>query len=181
MMRPISVLAALGAAALLPAAPAPARSGQAVIGSDASACEAGGGPAIMVTVSGLKDRKGRLKLELYPANANDFLRDDRDLEKEGKVFRRVWADMPADGPVVMCIRAPRAGSYALWFTHDRDGKNKFNFWTDGGGIPSNVRIGASKPKFTAATVEVGAGVTPITIRAQYLRGLSGLAPLKDRN
>lgn len=181
MIRPVTLLAAIGAAALLPAMPVHARSGQAVLGSDASACEAGGGPAIMVTISGLKDRKGRLKLELYPANATDFLRADYELEKEGKVFRRVWADLPADGPVAMCIRAPRAGSYALWFTHDRDGKNKFNFWTDGGGIPSNVRIGASKPKYTAALVEVGSGVTTIAIRAQYLRGLSGLAPLKDRN
>lgn len=175
-----SALAGVLVPAMLFGAPGHARGARPTLGTDAPACEPGGGPAIMATITGLKDRKGRLKLELYPANATDFLRDDRDLEKEGKTFRRVWAEMPPEGPVVLCIRVPRPGSYALWFTHDRDGKNKFNFWVDGGGISSNTRIGASKPKFTDATVEVGAGVTPITIRAQYLRGLSGLAPLKDR-
>lgn len=180
MTRLLSLVALVAALGTAVPAEARGRGGRAAIGSDAAACENGDGPAIEVSVTGLKDRKGRLKLELYPANATDYLRDDRDLEKEGKVFRRVWADMPADGPVVMCIRAPRPGTYALWFTHDRDGKNKFNFWTDGGGIPSNARIGASKPKYTAATVDVGNGVTSIAIRAQYLRGLSGLGPLKDR-
>lgn len=169
--------APLVAAAL--AVPAPGAAG-AILGSDAAACEAGAGPAIAVNVLGLKDRKGRMKLELYPANASDFLRDDRDLEKEGKVFRRVWADMPLAGPTELCIKVPHPGTYTLFFTHDRDGKNKFNFWTDGGGIPSNKRIGASKPKFSDAIVEVGAGVTVISITAQYLRGLSGLAPLKNR-
>ena len=162
----------------LSAAPV-AAGGRAAIGSDAAACDGNEGPAIRATIVGLKDRKGRLKLELYPANATDFLRDDRDLLKEGKVFRRVWAETPAAGPVEMCIRVPHPGSYGLFFTHDRDGKNKFNFWTDGGGITSNTRIGAAKPKISASTVEAGAGITSITIKAQYLRGLSGLSPLKE--
>lgn len=165
-------------ALLLSASPLAAKA-RAAIGSDAAACDANDGPAILATISGLKDRKGRLKLELYPATANDFLRDDRDLINEGKVFRRVWADTPAAGPVEICIRVPRAGSYGLFFTHDRDGKNKFNFWSDGAGITSNARIGASKPKIGASTVEVGSGITTVTIKAQYLRGLSGLSPLKQ--
>lgn len=33
-------------------------------GSDANAFGSGGGPAIQATISGLKDRSGRLKLEL---------------------------------------------------------------------------------------------------------------------
>ncbi|MBY0521380.1 MAG: DUF2141 domain-containing protein [Sphingomonas sp.] len=175
MVRLAPVALLLLAAAI--ASPADAR-GRPTIGSDSAACDSGEGPAIRVDVAGLKDRKGRLKLELYPANATDFLRDDRDLEKEGKVFRRIWADLPTTGPVELCIKVPHPGSYGLFFTHDRDGKNKFNFWTDGGGITSNTRIGMSKPKFTASTVEVGPGITTITIQAQYLRGLSGLSPLK---
>lgn len=164
----------LAAAALLAGV-----AGAPVIGTDATAC-AGGGPAILVTALGLKDRKGRMKLELYPATEDDFLEDDRDLIKEGKFFRRVWAPTPAAGPVEMCIRAPHPGRYALLVTHDRDGKNKFNFFQDGAGFPSNAKLGMSRPKLVQAVIDVGAGVTATTVRIQYLHGLSGFAPVEAR-
>jgi len=150
------------------------------VGPDSAACNNNDGPAIQANIAGLKDRSGRLKLELYPATEEDFLRNDTLLVKEGKVFHRIWADTPASGGVSLCIKVPKAGRYALFFTHDRDGKNKFNFWRDGGGVPGNVRIGAARPKLATATIEVGGGVTTATIRAQYLRGLSGLGPIKDK-
>lgn len=161
------------------AAPALAVQNGGVVGSDADACSRNQGPAIRVEATGLKDRSGRLKLELYPANEDDFLKDDRDLIKEGKVFRRVWAATPASGPVVICIRAPAPGRYALLFTHDRDGKNKFNFWKDGAGFPANTNLGRSRPKLDQALITVGSGVTRVSIRAQYLRGFSGFAPVDD--
>jgi uncharacterized protein (DUF2141 family) len=99
------------------------------------------------------------------------------LVREGKFFRRIWASTPGSGDVVLCIRAPAPGRYALLFTHDRDGKNKFNFWRDGAGFPSNTRLGRSRPQLAQALVSVNGGVTTITVRAQYLRGLSGFAPL----
>jgi len=159
----------------LAASTAPVRA-QPVLGEDAAACNGGAGAAIRVNVTGLKDRSGRLKLELYPANEDDFLKDDRDLKREGKFFHRIWAQTPATGSVVLCIKAPRAGRYALLFTHDRDGKNKFNFWKDGAGFPSNRKLGRSRPKLQEAAINVGGGVTRVTIQAQYLRGLSGFAP-----
>ncbi|WP_294265884.1 DUF2141 domain-containing protein [uncultured Sphingomonas sp.] len=174
-MNPKSALLALALVAI--AAPAGAQ-GE-MLGSDRAACLGGGGPAIRVNVLGLKDRTGRLKLELYPANEDDFLKDDRDLIKEGKTFRRVWADTPAGGQVAMCIKAPRPGRYALLFTHDRDGRNKFDFWKDGAGFPSNRRLGRSRPKLEQAVIEVGSGVTTTNIRAQYLRGLGGFGPMGD--
>lgn len=72
--------AILAAALLMAATPAGAQ----VLGSDAAACSAGGGSAILVQVTGLKDRKGRIKLELYPATEADFLKDDDNLVAEGK-------------------------------------------------------------------------------------------------
>jgi uncharacterized protein (DUF2141 family) len=148
-----------------------------VAGTDAAACTSGDGPAIRANIVGLKDRTGRLKLELYPANQADFLRDDTLLVREGKTFRRVWAQTPAAGQVSLCIRVPAPGRYAILFTHDRDGKNKFNFWRDGAGFPSNTKLGRSRPKLAGATIDVGRGVTTTTIRAQYLRGLSGFGPV----
>lgn len=148
-----------------------------VLGDDAGACTSGKGPAIRVAVTGVKDRTGRFKLELYPATQEDFLKDDRDLKAQGKFFRRIWADPPASGPVIMCIRAPRPGRYALLFVHDRDDKNKFNFWKDGAAFPANTKLGRSKPRLDQALIDVGPGITTVTVKAQYLRGLGGFAPL----
>lgn len=163
--------------ALLAAAAAPsAASAQAAIGEDAAACAAGNVPALRVNVQGIKDRTGRLKLELYPAVEGDYLRDDHVLVKEGKLFHRSFATTPKSGNIVLCIRAPRPGRYALFLTHDRDGANKFNIWKDGAGVPSNRKLGRSKPKLSDGIVTVGATATPITIQMQYVRGLSGFSP-----
>lgn len=170
-MRRVTFLAlALTGAALA----APAHAGP--VGAEAGACVSGTGPAIKVNIQGLKDRTGRLKLELYPANQADFLKDDRDLKAEGKFFHRVWADTPARGSVQMCIKVPTPGQYALLFTHDRDGKNKFNVWKDGAGFPGSAKIGRKRPQLAQALINVGPGVTTTNIRTQYLRGVSGFAP-----
>jgi len=171
--RKLLAALALGAAFVVPAV----AQASPPLGEDAAACTANNGPAILVNVTGLKDRSGRLKLELYPATQEDFLKDDRDLVKEGKFFRRIWVDTPQSGNISICIRPPRAGRYALLFTHDRDGKNKFNFWQDGAGFPSNQKLGRSRPTLDQAVLDVGNRVTVTTIRAQYLRGLSGFGPI----
>ncbi len=167
--RLISALAGLTLAGLtaFPARAAP-------LGGDATACEANR-PAILATIVGLKDRKGIVKLELYPATQEDFTRDDRDLIAQGKTFRRVTVAPPASGPVALCLRVPGPGRYAVLMTHNRDGQNKFKYTVDGAGLPSNRKIGMAKPKVGGAIVEVGAGTLPLTIRAQYL-GLFGFSP-----
>ena len=151
--------------------------GAQVLGSDAAACRPGEGPAIAVEVSGLKDRTGELKLELYPDDEAGFLKDDHVLIAAGKTFRRVVVPTPPSGAPMLCIRVPRPGHYALLLTHNRDGKNKFSFWTDGAGFASNVKLGRSRPKVEQALVEVGAGVTTVRITVQYLRGLGGFGPV----
>lgn len=139
------------------------------VGGEADAC-ARGHPAVLVKVVGLKDHVGRLKLELYPANSADFLRDDRDLLAAGKIFRRVWASIPPSGTTSLCIRIPKPGTYALLLTHDRDGKNKFNPWRDGAGVPGNAPMGRSRPEVAGAEVKVGNGPAVVTIQVQYLHG-----------
>jgi len=151
--------------------------GAQVLGSDAAACRPGEGPAIAVEITGLKDRTGELKLELYPGEEADFLEDHRVLLAAGKTFRRVTVPTPPTGSPILCIRAPRPGRYALLLTHNRDGKNKFSFWSDGAGFASNAKLGRSRPKVEQALVEVGAGVTSVRITVQYLRGLGGFGPV----
>jgi uncharacterized protein (DUF2141 family) len=135
------------------------------------------GPAFIVSVLGLKDRRGLLKLELYPANDDDFLSDDNILLEAGKAFRRVEIAVPPTGPVEICIRAPSAGPFALSLLHDRDADRKFSLSTDGIGFGGNPRIGMSKPKAAAATVEAATHPTGINILLNYRHGLFSFGPL----
>lgn len=137
------------------------------------------GSAYLVGVAGLKDRKGRLKLELYPANDTDFLADDNILLSAGKTFRRVEVPVPAAGPVELCVRAPGPGNYALSLLHDRDANRRFTFSMDGIGFARNPRLGFSKPRAAAASAPVGSGPARITIILNYRRGLFSFGPPKE--
>lgn len=136
------------------------------------------GPAFLVTLAGLKDRKGRVKVELYPDNDEDFLQDDNRLVMAGKTFRRVEVDVPQTGPVVLCVRAPAPGDYTMSLLHDRDSNHKFGLSVDGIGFPNDPHLGWSKPKARDVTVHAGPGLTRITVTMQYRRGLFSFGPLK---
>jgi uncharacterized protein (DUF2141 family) len=136
------------------------------------------GPALRVEVLGLKDQRGVLRLELYPANNDDYLASEKELLAAGKVFRRVELAVPAQADPVLCIRAPQAGRYAVAVVHDRDANGKFSPFTDGVTAPGTIpNLGRGRPRVSDATVTVGEGVSRATARMQYLRGL-GFAPLR---
>ncbi|MBN8815927.1 MAG: DUF2141 domain-containing protein [Sphingomonas sp.] len=143
------------------------------LGKANAACRPGEtGPAFRVQVVGLHDRAGLLKLELYPANDQDFLADDTVLIAAGKVFRRVEVRTPQNGPAVLCIRAPGPGRYALSLLHDRDGNHRFNISSDGVGFAGNPRLGWGKPKAATASTTVAQGITVVRIVVNYRHGLS---------
>ena len=133
------------------------------------------GPAFLVDVTGLKDRAGRLKLELYPATDQDFLADDNVLVMAGKPFARVEVATPPDGPVQLCIRAPHAGRYALSLLHDRNADRKFELSSDGIGFSDNPKLGWSKPNADRVAVDVGDDPRRIPIVLNYRHGL-GMRP-----
>jgi len=136
------------------------------------------GPSFLVTVQGLKDRRGLLKLEIYPDDDDDFLADDNKLIAAGKVFRRVEVPTPASGPVRLCIRVPSAGRYAVSLLHDRDANRKFGLSSDGIGFAGNPKLGWSKPDADAASADAGSGPTPIKIVMNYRHGLFSFRPIK---
>lgn len=137
------------------------------------------GPAFLIEITGLKDRSGLVRAELYPAVEGEFLADDNILVSEGKTFARSDMPVPAAGPVELCIRVPRAGRYALSILHDRNSNLKFDLSEDGIGFPNDPRLGWSKPKAAAASIDAGAKITRIKVRLNYRRGLS-MRPLEDK-
>jgi uncharacterized protein (DUF2141 family) len=180
-------LAVLAAALVLGTAAGPALTPEAEfgmpsreLGKAAGRCRPGEtGPALMIDVAGLKDRTGYLRAELYPDNDDDFLASDKVLVRAGKVFNRVEISLPPSGPVQLCFRVPRPGSFTLSLLHDRDGNRKFGLSSDGIGFPGNPELGLSKPRAKSATVVAGRGLTELSIRMNYRRGLFGFGPLKN--
>lgn len=167
-----ALLAWLAATAVMPSTPD--------LGKAGAQCRPNeDGPAFLVRVEGLKDRKGHLKLEAYPANDADFLEDDNILIGQGKVFRRVEAPVPRRGPVQLCLRVPRPGTYALSLLHDRDGNRKFGLSVDGIGFAGNPRLGTAKPGAEEASATAASGPTRITIVMNYRRGLLSFRPLEN--
>lgn len=146
-------------------------------GADCRAAESG--PAVNVNVIGLKDRRGKLILELYPDNDADFLQSDKLLIAAGKPFRRVPITAPSAGPVSICIRAPRPGRYALALLHDRDDNGKFGLSGDGVGFANNPKLGLRKPKAKDVALALGTGVRSISIVMNYRQGI-GVGPNKNQ-
>jgi uncharacterized protein (DUF2141 family) len=130
------------------------------------------GPAFLVNVQGLYDRQGRIKVEVYPPNNQDFLADDNVLINAGKTFRRVDVPTPAQGPIQLCIRVPQAGAYSLMVLHDRDSNHRFGLHGDGVGFGGNPRLGLSRPSAAATRVVAGPHVTPINVVINYRRGMA---------
>ncbi|TCM22165.1 uncharacterized protein (DUF2141 family) [Novosphingobium sp. PhB165] len=157
------------AAALIPSTPD--------LGKAEGQCRAGErGPAFEVEVVGLKDRVGKLKLEVYPANDKDFLADDNVLVSAGKTFRRVEVPVPATGNPKLCVRLPGPGTFAVTLLHDRDSDRKFNWRIDGIGFSQNPRLGWGKPSVRSVSTVAGSGMTSLRIVLNYRHGL-GVAPL----
>ena len=110
-------------AAALPAA-APTLPSTPRLGTEAARCRPHEtGPAILITVEGLKDRAGTLRAEVYPSIDGDFLADDNVLVSQGKTFRRAVIAVPPSGPAQLCLRVPAAGDYSLSVVHSRSADN----------------------------------------------------------
>ena len=163
--------AAIAPVALLLLAAAPVKPDP-LLGKAEAACRTNEtGPSVLVVVAGLKDRRGLVRAELYPANDSDFLADDAVLINAQKTFRRVDQDLPASGSVILCLRVPGPGRYSLSVLHARNRNLRWDKLSDGLGFAGNPTLGWSKPKAAAASLLVGSGPTRTEVVMNYLSGL----------
>lgn len=136
------------------------------VNNDLSQCDAGKGPAVRITVTGLKSSAGNLFVRAYPATKADWLVSKR-------YVIRVDA-RPQAGSMTVCVPLPSTGNFAIAVQHDANGNRKTDISTDGAGMSNNPGIkkilglvpqapSVDKTRFTA-----GPGVTRMTIAMQYL-------------
>ena len=151
-------LAGLGLAVL--AAPAQAQYREA-ISNDPAQCR-GDGPAVSVTVTGIKSSAGRMRVQLYRATKADWL-------EKGRWIHRIEAPARA-GSMTFCMPVPAAGSYGIAVRHDANANGETDLTQDGGGVSNNPSINLfnlGKPSFDKAAVQVS-GVRSITITMRYM-------------
>lgn len=149
----------------------------AILGPHAADC-AGGRPAMLVKVSGLKTRTGMIRVQSYGGDPQHFF-------DKGTYLERVDVRTPVAGPVEVCMPVPRAGSYAVSVRHDVDGDGKSGT-SDGGGMSGNPNMSLMdvlfkrRPDPDQVAVAVR-GVTAVPVVLNYVRGASvGPVETSDR-
>ena len=157
-------LAALGAGVMALAVPTAA---QVVyrqkISHDMSKCAPGGGPAVRVTVNGVKSSDGKLRVQSYRGTSSDWL-------EKGKWINRI--ELPARaGTMTVCVPVPSAGTYGIAVRHDTNANGKTDLSRDGGGMSNNPSINIlnlGKPNYKKTAFSVGDGVKSIAITMKYM-------------
>ena len=151
-------LVGLGLAAL--AVPVQAQYREA-ISNDPAHCR-GDGPAVNVTVTGIKSANGRVRVQLYRATRADWL-------EKGRWIHRI--EVPARaGSMTFCMPVPQAGSFGIAVRHDVNGNGKTDLTQDGGGVSNNPAINLfnlGKASYDEAAFQVN-GVRSITINMRYM-------------
>lgn len=133
------------------------------ISNDMRKCAPGGGPAIRVTVNGVKASQGTVRVQSYRGTKEDWL-------ETGRWINRIEAPARA-GRMVFCMPLPAAGTYGVAVRHDTNGNGKTEISEDGGGMSNNPSINVfnlGKPSYRKTAIDFGPGVTSISINMKYL-------------
>lgn len=131
------------------------------IANDMSLCR-GSGPAVLVTVDGIKASTGKMRAQVYHATSADWL-------KKGRWLNRVEANAKA-GSMSFCLPVPASGRYAVAVRHDLDGDRETDIFGDGGAMSNNPSVNVfnlGKPSHTKVAFTVGNAVKPIKVSMKY--------------
>ena len=160
-LRLAAAALALAGSALAVASPAQAQFAN-YLSHDPAKCR-GNGPAVRVTVTGVKSSRGTLRVQLYHATKRDWL-------ETGRWLNRI--ELPARaGTMSVCMPAPQAGTYGIAVRHDVNGNDETDLTQDGGGMSNNPRINIfnlGKPGHTKVAFNLGQEVKAMTIRMRYM-------------
>jgi uncharacterized protein (DUF2141 family) len=131
------------------------------IGNDPARCRSG--PAVNVTVTGIKSSTGTLRVQLYRGIKQDWL-------ATGRWLNRI--EVPARaGSMTFCLPAPATGPYGVAVRHDVNNNGKTDLSQDGGGMSNNPSINIfnlGKPSYTKTVFQVGDQPASISIRMRYM-------------
>jgi len=159
----VAIMATVGAAVGGVPAPALAAIEGAVISNDLAPCKAGSGPALLVTVSGIKATSGKIRIQTYRATKSEWM-------ESGKWINRI--ETAATGPTMtFCLPVPAPDTYGVAVRHDINGNGKTDITQDGGGISNNPSINIfnlGKPSYTKVGVAVRDEVKAIRITMKYI-------------
>ncbi len=134
----------------------------------AQAADACSGPAMLVTITGLKDRSGTIRVRSFGGSPSTYFDKKRYL-------RRTEIPTPQGGTVRVCMPVTASGWYAIDVRHDTNGNGKTDR-ADGGGASGNPKISllnvmlGNKPAAEKVRVWVGQGVTTVPVTVMYLKG-----------
>lgn len=132
------------------------------LANDPAQCR-GDGPAVRVTLTGIKSGEGTVRVQLYRGTKQDWL-------ATGRWLNRIEAPARA-GTMSFCVPAPEPGTYAIAARHDVNDNGKTDLTRDGGGMSNNPSINIfnlGKPSHTKTAFALGNEVKAITIRMRYM-------------
>jgi uncharacterized protein (DUF2141 family) len=153
---------ALGTLGLAVAVPASAQYKQ-ELHNDMRRCAPRSGPAVALTVDGVKSSTGNLRVQAYRGTSSDWL-------QKGRWLSRI--EVPARaGSMTFCVPVPAAGNYAIAVRHDANGNGETDISTDGGAMSNNPSINIfnlGRPSVSKTAFAVGTGVKAIRVQMKYL-------------
>lgn len=152
---------ALAAGGLALSGPANAQYNQ-VLSNNMANCAPGAGPSVKVTITGIKQSSGKIRVQSYNGTKADWL-------EKGKWLSRIEAPAKS-GSMTFCIPVPSSGTYGIAVRHDVNGNGKTDIREDGGAMSNNPSINIfnlGKPSYQKTAFNVGSGVKSITVAMKY--------------
>ena len=132
------------------------------ISNNLAKCSSSAGPAVKVTVSGIKASSGKIRIQSYKGTKADWL-------EKGRWLNRIEAPAKA-GSMTFCLPVPGPGEYGIAVRHDLNGNGDTDLREDGGAMSNNPSINVfnlGKPSYKKTAFTVGSGVTSITLSMKY--------------
>lgn len=126
-------------------------------------CAAGAGPSVMVTINGVSQSRGTMRVQSYRATSQDWL-------NKGRWINRIELRARA-GTMRVCVPLPAAGHYGIAVRHDINDNGDTDLSTDGGAMSNNPSINIwnlGKPSYKKVGFDVGNGVERIAIAMRYM-------------